>query len=65
MTHCLIVLYNCLKFHFNSFKCCKVTERTRNSTANDQRKMTSCSLAMARSVGILAMSPPYCFIIVF
>ena len=28
MTHCLIVLYNCMKFHFNSFNGCQVTERT-------------------------------------
>ena len=40
MTHCLIVLYNCMKFHFNSFNGCQVTERTRNSIANDQREIT-------------------------
>ena len=40
MTHRLIVLYNCMKFHFNSFNGCQVTERTRNSTANDQREIT-------------------------
>ena len=40
MTHRLIVLYNCMKFHFNSFNCCQVTERTRNSIANDQREIT-------------------------
>ena len=32
---CLIVLYNCMKFHLNSFNGCQVTERTRNSIAND------------------------------
>ena len=43
MTHCLIVLHNCLKFHFNSFNGCQVTERTgntENSIANDQREIT-------------------------
>ena len=38
--HCLIVLYNCMKFHFNSFNGCQVTERTQNSIANDQREIT-------------------------
>ena len=36
--HRLIVLYNCLKFHLNSFNGCQVPEQTRNSIANDQRK---------------------------
>ena len=40
MTHRLIVLYTCMKFHFNSFNGCQVTERTRNSIANDQREIT-------------------------
>ena len=40
MTHYLIVLYKCMKFHFNSFNGCQVTERTRNSIANDQREIT-------------------------
>ena len=40
MTHRLIVLYNCMKFHFNSFNGCQVTERTRNSIVNDQREIT-------------------------
>ena len=40
MTHLLIVLDNCMKFHFNSFNGCQVTERTRNSIANDQREIT-------------------------
>ena len=40
MTHHLIVLYNCMKFHLNSFNGCKLTERTRNSIANDQREIT-------------------------
>ena len=40
MTHCLIVLYNCMKFCLNSFNGCQLTERTRNSFANDQREIT-------------------------
>ena len=40
VTHCLIVLYNCMKFHFNSFNGCQLTERTRNSIANKQRGIT-------------------------
>ena len=40
MTHCLIVLYNCMKVHLNSFNGCQLTERTRNSIANDQREIT-------------------------
>ena len=40
MTHRLIVLYNCMKFHFYSFNGCQLTERTRNSIANDQREIT-------------------------
>ena len=41
MTHCLIVLYNCMQFHLNSFNGCQLTEWTRNSIANDQREITS------------------------
>ena len=40
MTHRLIVLYNCMKFHLNSFNGWQLTERTRNSIANDQREIT-------------------------
>ena len=40
MTHRLIVLYNCLKFHSNGFNCFQLTARTRNSIAHDQRKIT-------------------------
>ena len=40
MTHRHIVLYKCMKFHFNSFNSCQVAERTRNSIANDQREIT-------------------------
>ena len=29
-----------MKFHLNSFNGCQVTERTRNSIANDQREIT-------------------------
>ena len=40
MTDRLIVLYNCMKFHLNSFNGCQLTERTRNSIANDPREIT-------------------------
>ena len=40
MTHRLIVLYNCMKFQLNNFNGCQLTERTRNSIANDQREIT-------------------------
>ena len=40
MTHRLIVFYNCMKFHLNSFNGCQLTEQTRNSIANDQREIT-------------------------
>ena len=40
MTHRLIALYNCMKFHLNNFNGCQLTERTRNSIANDQREIT-------------------------
>ena len=40
MTHCLIVLYNCMKFHFYSINGFQLTGRTRNSIANDQRELT-------------------------
>ena len=40
MTRRLIVLYKCMKFHFNSFNGCRVTERTRNSIANDQSEIS-------------------------
>ena len=40
MTHRLIVLYNCVKFHLNNLSSCQLTERTRNSIANDQREIT-------------------------
>ena len=29
-----------MKFHLNSFNGCQLTERTRNSIANDQREIT-------------------------
>ena len=41
MTHCLIVLYNCMKIHLNSFYGCQLTEWTRTNIANDQREITS------------------------
>ena len=33
MTHRLIVLYNCMNVHLNSFNGCQLTEPTRNSIA--------------------------------
>ena len=39
MTRRLIVLYNCMKFHLISFNGCQLTQRTRNSIANDQREI--------------------------
>ena len=41
MTHRLIVLYTCMKFHLNGFNGCQLTERTRNSIVNDQREITT------------------------
>ena len=41
MTHCLIVLYNCMKFHLKSLNGCQLTERRRNSIANDQREISA------------------------
>ena len=40
MTNRLIVLYHCVEFHLNNFYGCQLTERTRNSIANDQREIT-------------------------
>ena len=40
MIHRLNVLYKCMKFHQNNFNGCQLTERTRNSIANDQREIT-------------------------
>ena len=34
------MLYNYIKFHLDSFNGCQLTERTRNSIANDQREKT-------------------------
>ena len=40
MTHHLIVLYNCIKFHLNNFNGSQLTEQTRNCISNDQREIT-------------------------
>ena len=40
MTHCLNVLYKCMKFHWNISNCYHVIEQIRNSIANDQREIT-------------------------
>ena len=37
MTHCFIVLYNCMKFHSNSLR--QLTGLKENSIANDQREI--------------------------
>ena len=39
MTHRLIVLYNCMKFHLNNFNGCQLTQRTRNCIANIQSRV--------------------------
>ena len=36
----LIMLYNCMKFHLNSFNGCQLTGCTQNSIENDQRVIT-------------------------
>ena len=40
MTHCLIVSYKCMMFQRKSFNSVQLTERTRNTIANDQREIT-------------------------
>ena len=40
MTHRLIVLNKCMKFHLNNFNGYQLTDRKRNSIANDQREIT-------------------------
>ena len=40
MTRRVNVLYKCMEFYHNIFKGYQLTEQTRNSTANDQRKVT-------------------------
>ena len=47
MTHRLIVLYNYMKFHLHSFNGCQLTERTRNSIANDQREIPPTKISKA------------------
>ena len=56
MTHRLIVLYNCVKFHLNSFNGCQLTERTRNSIANDQRETTPKTSKAELHVWFLSMT---------
>ena len=41
LTRCLNVLYKCMKFRGNTSNSYQVIERTRNSIANDRRKITS------------------------
>ena len=59
MTHRLIVFYNCMKFHLNSFNGCQLTEQTRNSIANDQSEITP-KISKAE-LWFLCM--PYCLIV--
>ena len=40
MTHRIIMLYNCMKFHSNSLNGFQLTAQTQNRTANDQREIT-------------------------
>ena len=40
MTRHLIVFYNLMKIHSNSFNCFQLTARTLNSIANDQTEIT-------------------------
>ena len=40
MTHRLVMLYNCMKFHLNNFNGCQLTEQTRNCIAIHQREIT-------------------------
>ena len=68
MTHRLIVLYNCMKFHLNNFKGCQLTEQTRNSIANDQRKITPkisqaelWFLCMTRRLNVLYKCMKFCW----
>ena len=67
MTHHLIVLYNCMKFHLNIFNGCQLTERTRNSIANDQREITPkiskaelWFLCMTRCLNVLYKCMKFC-----
>ena len=67
MTHRLIVLYNCMKFHLNNFNGCQLTERTRNSIANDQREITPkipkaelWFLCMTRRLNVLYKCMKFC-----
>ena len=59
MTHCLIVLYNCMKFHLNNFNGCQLTERTRNCIANDQREITQKNI-QSRVMVLLHDISSYC-----
>ena len=59
MKHCLIVLYNCMKFRLNSFNGCQLTERTRNSIANDQREITP-KILQSRVMVLVHDTSSYC-----
>ena len=59
MTHHLIVLYNCMKFHLNSFNGCQLTERIQNSIANDQRANNSKNI-QSRVMVLVHDTSSYC-----
>ena len=67
MTHRLIVLYNCMKFHLNNLNGCQLTERTRKRIANDQREITPkiskaelWFLCMTRRLNVLYKCMKFC-----
>ena len=59
MTHGLIVLDNCMKFHLNSFNGCQLTKPTRNSIANDQREITNYNI-QSRVMVLVHDTSSYC-----
>ena len=61
MTHRLIVLYNCMKFHLNSFNGCQLTERAPNSIVNDQREIT----AKISKAGLWFLCMPHRLIVLY
>ena len=57
MTHRLIVLYTCMKFHLNSFNGCQLTEWSGNSITNDHREITP---IQSRIMVLVHDTSPYC-----
>ena len=64
MTHRLIVLYNCVKFHFYSFNGCQLIERARNSIANGQRENNSKNI-QSRVMVLVHDTSSYCALQLF